>query len=121
MANFKSIIINTAAATVGVLFIIGAMNMDAMPSFADYANSHLGGYMAFVFWLFMGIALFLTPVIVGVALEVPMWESNTRVGFVFANAMHNARDSWRGFGAVFLFGGLVNTFSVWGILTLICG
>lgn len=119
--TIKSTIINTVAVAIALLMAVGLFNVDAMPSFAEYANNHLGGYMAFVFWFSMGLLMFITPLIAGFALEVPMWESNTRVGFAFANAMHNARESWFSFGAVVLLGGSITTLSSWGFITIVCG
>lgn len=119
--TIKSTIINTVAAVIALLVTVGLFNVDEMPSFAEYANNHLGGYMAFVFWFFMGLLMFLTPFIIALAIEVPMYNSNTRIGFALSNAVHNAREGWISFGAVVLLGGGITTLSTWGFITIVCG
>jgi len=119
MANVKRSIINGTAAIIAILTVIGMLNMDGIIPLAQYANTHLGGYMSAVFFGSLTLTLFLLPIVGGIALEVPMWESNTRIGFAFSNAICNARNGVVSFVALGLLGGIVIGFSSWGIVTIL--
>lgn len=120
MANVKRNTIYTVAATVALLSIVGALNMHTVAPLIDYVNVHMVSYMNPVFYTFAFLFFFLMPILIGLVMEAPMWESNTRIGFAFANAMHNARNGVAAFISVGMLGGMVTFLSIWGIVTIAC-
>lgn len=100
------------------MVIVGLEHLDLAMNGAQYVMDHMSKPMAIGFFAFVGIACATLALMIAAAIEVPAYESDTRLGYSIASAVSNIRNFFIPMAAWMIGGGSLVFLAVHGVVSL---